>query len=377
VTVDFQTISFDTMVSVLQTTRTLETSAAAPELASWCDAAAEGLAEYGVGLLKPSSSWDEIRLAAAALSASACLRPAARALTDAERMPRSAERIRAMLRELAAATLTQALGRMTALVGLSLALPGSSAAPEPNAGGTGGTATLSHVAVLDNIATYHREHERYYTVHQYERAADLAREANKLKVVADVWLAMDKPVPHDTETDFGDPAFRPVGCDDLNPLSAIASIGILFMEGVGEPTEIRMLKAKLAALGDGSVRSGEWLAGMMAAAWPRESVLLNEKFVNAARPRYRTIATNWIGSLERILLGRLVKLAVDQLTAIDFTPKALRAAPKQAGEKLVLAARIVEQAARLEATGGIELSRNDECWTAYRAQLRGMSGQSG
>jgi hypothetical protein len=72
-----------------------------------------------------------------------------------------------------------------------------------------------------------------------------------------------------------------------------------------------------------------------------------------------------------------VKLAVDQLTAIDFTPKALRAAPKQAGEKLVLAARIVEQAARLEATGGIELSGNDECWTAYREQLRGLNEQSG
>jgi hypothetical protein len=375
VAADFQTISFDTMVSALLITRTLETSASAPELASWCGAAALGLADYGDRLLKPSSTWNEIRQAAAALSASACLRPAARALADAERMPRSAERIRAMLRELAAETLTQALGRMAALAGHSLALPGSSAAPDRNGGETGGTATLSHVAILDNIATYHREHERYYTVHQYERAADLAREANKLKVVADVWLAADKPAPHDAGTDFSHPAFRPVGCDDLNALSAIASIGILFMEGQGEPAEIRMLKAKLAALGDGSVRSGEWLAGMMAAAWPRESVLLSEKFVNAARPRYRTIATNWIGSLERILLGRLVKLAVDQLSAIDFTPKALRAAPKAAGEKLVLAARIVEQAARMEATGGIELSGNDECWTAYREQLRDVTEQ--
>jgi hypothetical protein len=112
---------------------------------------------------------------------------------------------------------------------------------------------------------------------------------------------------------------------------------------------------------------------MMAAAWPRESVLLDDKFANAARPRYRTIATNWIGSLETILLGRLLMLAVDGLTAIDFTPRALRAAPKQAGEKLVLAARIIEQAARLEATGGVELSGNDECWTDYRAQLTGRA----
>jgi hypothetical protein len=261
------------------------------------------------------------------------------------------------------------IGSNGSLAGHSLALPNPAAAQGRNAEKTGGSATLSDVAALDNIATYHREHERYYTVQKYEHAAELAREANKLKVVADIWLASGKPAPHVPETDFDQPAFRPAGCDDLNALSAIASIGILFMEGQGEPAEIRMLKGKLAARGDGSVRAGEWLAGMMAAAWPRESVLLDDKFANAARPRYRTIATNWVGALEMILLGRLLVLAVDRLATIDFTPRALRAAPKEAGEKLVLAARIIEQAARLEATGGVELSGNDECWTDYRDQL--------
>ena len=367
---DFQRISFDNAVSALRATNTLKASKSAPELVNWCSGAAEGLAGHGDSLLKPSSTWAELKRAVAALSASACLRPAARALADAERMPRSADRIRSMLRELASETLTQALGRMAPLAGHSLALPGSAAARGRNAGETAGTATPSHIAALDNIATYHREHERYYTVYKYEHAAELAREANKLKVVADIWLTSGKPAPHYPETDFDQPAFRTAGCDDLNALSAIASIGILFMEGQGEPTEIRMLKAKLGARGDGSVRAGEWLAGMMAAAWPRESVLLDDKFANAARPRYRTIATNWVGSLEMILLGRLLVLAVDKLTTIDFTPRALRAAPKQAGEKLVLAARIIEQAARLEAIGGVELSGNDECWTDYREQLR-------
>lgn len=370
---DFQRISFDNAVSALRATNTLKASESAPELVNWCSGAAEGLAEHGDSLLKPSSTWAELKRAVAALSASACLRPAARALADAERMPRSADRIRTMLRELASETLTQALGRMAPLAGHNLALPGSAAAQGRNAGETAGTATLSHIAALDNIATYHREHERYYTVYKYEHAAELAREANKLKVVADIWLTSGKPALHYPETDFDQPAFRTAGCDDLNALSAIASIGILFMEGQGEPTEIRMLKAKLGARGDGSVRAGEWLAGMMAAAWPRESVLLDDKFANAARPRYRTIATNWIGSLETILLGRLLVLAVDKLTTIDFTPKALRTAPKQAGEKLVLAARIIEQAARLEAIGGVELSGNDECWTDYREQLRSVN----
>jgi hypothetical protein len=47
--------------------------------------------------------------------------------------------------------------------------------------------------------------------------------------------------------------------------------------------------------------------------------------VDAARPRYRTIASDWIGSLEIILSGRLLILAVGHLNAIDFTPKAIRA----------------------------------------------------
>jgi hypothetical protein len=83
---------------------------------------------------------------------------------------------------------------------------------------------------------------------------------------------------------------------------------------------------------------------MMAAAWPRESVLFDDKFANAARPLQQTGSARW----RRILLRRLLVLAVDKLTAIDFTPRALRAAPKQAGEKLVLAARIIEQAADLK-----------------------------
>jgi hypothetical protein len=292
-------------------------------------------------------------------------------------MPRSAERIRSVLRGLALENLTRALGRMVPLTGQSLALPEPTATQHRAEHATAEAATPSHLAILDNIATYHREHERYYTVHRYESAAELAREANKLKVVADCWLASDKPAPRYPDIDFNQAAFRPAGCDDLNALTAIASIGILFMEGQGEPTEIRVLKGKLAARGDGSVRAGEWLAGMMAASWPRESLLLDDKYADAARPRYRTIATNWIGSLEMIVVGRLLVLAVTKLSALDFTPKALRAGPKQAGEKLILAARIIAQAARLEATGGVELSGNDECWTTYRVQLKSaISGQS-
>jgi hypothetical protein len=99
-------------------------------------------------------------------------------------------------------------------------------------------------------------------------------------------------------------------------------------------------------------------------------VLLDERYADAARPRYRTIATNWIGSLETILSGRLLILAVGHLNAIDFTPKAIRARKIESAQTLTLAAGIIGLAANLEAISGVDLSGNDECWTSYRAQFR-------
>jgi hypothetical protein len=369
-TTPFTGMAIDDAAAALQALRKLKAGASAAELAAWCAATAEGLTQHGNRWLVQGSSWDQLKQGAAALSTAACLLPATRALTDADRMPAAAQRIRTVLHELAAQTLVQALSRMWPLEDVALDVP---AHPPAQAGATADAeptvAGLAHLATLDNIATYHREHERYYTVYKYERAAELAREANKLKVVADVWLAGGAASPGDSATDFSHPAFRAAGCADLNPLSAIASIGILFMEGQAEPAEIRALKAKLAALGGGSVQAGEWLAGMMAAAWSRESVLLDEKFAAAARPRYRTIATNWIGARETMLMGKLLMLAVGHLSALDFTPKAIRACKIESGQTLALAAAILGQAATLEATSGVELSGNDECWTSYRRQI--------
>jgi hypothetical protein len=114
-TADLHRISFDNAVSALRLTATLNASESASGPVNWCSGAAEGLAEHGNSLLKSSSTWDEIKKAVAALSATACLRLAARALADAERMPRSADRIRSVLRELASENLTQALSRMAPL----------------------------------------------------------------------------------------------------------------------------------------------------------------------------------------------------------------------------------------------------------------------
>jgi len=105
------------------------------------------------------------------------------------------------------------------------------------------------------------------------------------------------------------------------------------------------------------------------AAWSRESVLIADDTVDAVLPRYQTIATNWMGSNETVLIGRLLALANDCLGKIDFTPAAIRANRKLYGNYLLTAARILEMAMRLQAKSGIDLSGNDACWTEYRAQI--------
>ena len=228
--------------------------------------------------------------------------------------------------------------------------------------------------VLYNIASVHREHERFYTMTQMATAAELSREANKLKVVADVWLEDGRPAPAGT-VDWSDPRYQAAGCTDLNPLRAIAGIGILFMEGEGEPSEIRTLKLRLRGMAMGMQAAGQWLADKMDAAWERESILLEPTLIDAAWPRFHTIVTNWRGSRRTLLTGRLLALAVDCLDKIDFSPAALRRDKATAGRYLRTAGWVLDMAARVTAESGASLAENDAWWTEYRDVVRRVQGK--
>ena len=341
------------------------------QLAKSLMATSEFLFEYGDKLLSANKSWPEVGNAAAALASAGRLKPASFAVRSMEDIPETSNTVRAALKRLAAQLIVSALDTLGALAFVDDLTPRRKGPRDkssmPKLVPTG---PLKHLDAMDNIAAYHREHERYYTVHTLEHAADLAREANKLKVLVDVWLAHSPPASHASRTDFSDPALRAVGCTDLNALPAIASIGILFMEGQGEPAEIGALKAKLASLGAGMAQSGKWLAAMMVAAWSRESALLSEEFSAAALPRYRTIATNWVTAQEMVLVSRLLSLANAWLGKVDFSPASLRANRKDHSQRLEAAARIMDVAMRLQAKSAVDLSGNDECWSEYRKRIQ-------
>src|SRR5690606_17287386 len=131
--------------------------------------------------------------------------------------------IEAVNRALAQTSLLAALGSIARLISARAVLP------EPAQDGASAPASAPPRGASDviphwqaNIARYHREHERYYVQDRSALAADLHREAAKLKIVAEAWLGA-RPAQPDPSIDFFDQTYAPVGCVDLNALSAIAT----------------------------------------------------------------------------------------------------------------------------------------------------------
>jgi hypothetical protein len=73
----------------------------------------------------------------------------------------------------------------------------------------------------------------------------------------------------------GDPLPSPfAGATDLNDDRATETLGILFMEGQGEPAEITRLKADLSVLAEAYRSTGQWLTSAMEAGWSVAEALL-------------------------------------------------------------------------------------------------------
>ena len=242
--------------------------------------------------------------------------------------------------------------------------------PAPAAAAASGTAPPLHL--LLNICRHHREHERFYAQDRVTVAGELQREATKLKIVAEAWRRNPPAGPH-PDVDYADPACAPAGCTDLNELPAIAMIGVLFMEGEGEPIETRVLKARLAALAGAWRRAGEWLAAKMEAAWDRERAMFQPALLPVAHQRYNTIAVNWRGSRERLLAARVLEMALRVLEGLALEPARLRADRAGSAARMHEAGAIVSAAAQLVTRTAADLADNDPNWTDCIRHLEQLS----
>jgi hypothetical protein len=157
--------------------------------------------------------------------------------------------------------------------------------------------------------------------------------------------------------------YAPAGCPAQNELDAIAMIGVLFMEGEGEPIEIKVLKGRLPALAGAWRRAGEWLGAKMEAAWDREQAMYAPELVAVAPQRFNTIVTNWRGSRERLLAARALEMALRVLESIPFEPAKIRADRAVLGRRLHETGEIVAAAAQLVTRTAADLADNDPAWT--------------
>ncbi|MFF3615374.1 hypothetical protein [Streptomyces sp. NPDC002580] len=117
----------------------------------------------------------------------------------------------------------------------------------------------SLLQVIDNLARFHREHEKYYSQAPLRQAAELQARSRALKSLADRWS--------DVEAGEQTSAIAFAGTEDLNAPGLVAESGILFMEGEDEPAELRRLKREVGMIAEDTEQGGAWLAQAMEQAW--------------------------------------------------------------------------------------------------------------
>ena len=223
------------------------------------------------------------------------------------------------------------------------------------------------------VARFHREHERFHSMKGLQDAADLRRESNALKVLADTWFrAAGRESSETARVDYQRAEFRAAGCEDLSDPVAVATTGILFMEGEQEPRELVQLQFKLAGMAEGLGRASEWLGEKMVAGFERESVLLTPELARAARPRFMALKRTSMTAAKFGVISRLLRAALGALQAVELKPAAIRKDLEGAAELMRTASWLLDAAAALLAEQAADLAFSDVDWTTYVAELEAV-----
>ena len=112
---------------------------------------------------------------------------------------------------------------------------------------------------IGNLTRFRREHEKFYSQAPLRTAAEVQASSRVLTALAAQWSEAS-PADHPAASPFA-------GAEDLNPPGLTAERGVLFMEGEGEPAEIKQLKRDLETIAARMDEGGTWLARAMEQAW--------------------------------------------------------------------------------------------------------------
>jgi hypothetical protein len=226
----------------------------------------------------------------------------------------------------------------------------------------------TEIPLLDtvlNLSRFHREHEKFYATSPRELAITLQRHARTLHALADHW-STTIPSTQSTISPFA-------GSEDLNDPAALQLDGVLFMEGLGPPTELTHLVRDLRATADDFVATGQWLANAMHASWDVAAALISiEGLADVLGERHRIIANDWLAADMQTLIARLLRRAADILDTVDFTPTALRAdltTARRSPALLHSAAELINRAADLCSDSAGLVNDNERRWRVFRHRV--------
>jgi len=224
-------------------------------------------------------------------------------------------------------------------------------------------------AVL-NLSRFHREHEKYYAEAPLEDALALQRVARTLRSMAERWSTVDPRSTPSAASPFA-------GAEDLNDERAIESLGILFMEGEGEPAEISRMKSDLASTAQRAEQVGAWLESAMESAWAAaEQLLRYPELADLLGVRHRIIANDWRAAELSALGARHLRRALTILERIDFTPASLRAdlgGERQAPRYLFSAAEMIDRAVDFCAEGSVLSRDNERSWRVFHGRVNRLT----
>ncbi len=222
---------------------------------------------------------------------------------------------------------------------------------------------------IANLSQFHREHEKFYAQAPLRTAVEIEAASRVLKALADRWRSV---APSDG------PGGSPfAGAPDLNPPGLTAESGVLFMEGEGEPTEIKQLRRDLETIAGDMQAGGEWLSAAMEKGWAMAgSLAAYPELADLLGERHRIIANDWQAASEQALIARLLRRALEIIDRVDFSPAALRA--DLAGERngaayLYSASELLDRAADLAVDSASLVHDNERRWRTFSDRVRELT----
>jgi hypothetical protein len=219
--------------------------------------------------------------------------------------------------------------------------------------------------IIENLSRFHREHEKFYAKQPLEQAIEIQEFSLLLKTLADKWSEME-PKKMSGTNPF-------MGSEDLNKLSTIQYNGLLFMEGEGEPVELKRYIRDAKTLADDFMETGTWLSSAMEQSWKSAIPLIKiPPFASVLGERHRIILNDWEAAKLSQLVAELIFRSIEILESLEFTKDAVRkdlAGPKFYPEYLYSVTELLDHAADLASQSAVLVHDNERRWRVFRKKL--------